>query len=107
MTRRAVLRAAPALLAAGGGRVRAEPQTHVVVIAGMKFGVPTEVLHAGDTVSFWNHDMFRHTATARDGSFDLDLPPGGEERITLEKAGKIDVFCKFHPGMMAKLEVTP
>jgi plastocyanin len=107
MTRRAALRAAPAFMAALGTRALAEPQVHVIVIAGMKFGTTDDPIHVGDTVSFENHDMFRHTATARDGTFDIDLTAGKEERVTLEKAGTIDIYCRFHPGMTAKLVVVP
>jgi plastocyanin len=82
-------------------------QTFTVVIDKMKFGpVPTE-LHVGDTIVWQNKDILRHTATARDKSFDVDLKPGAEGSITLSKAGSIDFFCRFHPGMKGTLVVSP
>ena len=107
VSRRAALRAAPAFLAALAARVEAQPQVHVIVIAGMKFGAVSEDVHVGDTVSFENHDLFRHTATAKDGSFDLDLPAGNEQRVVLDRAGTIDITCRFHPMMKAQLVVLP
>ena len=78
-----------------------------VAIAKMKFGPLPEALHVGDVIVWRNDDMFRHTATARDKSFDVDLPPKKSARMTIEQAGAIDYFCRFHPGMVGKLEVRP
>jgi plastocyanin len=83
----------------------AAPRTHVVVIDKMKFGpVPTD-LKAGDTIVWENRDMFRHTATARDGSFNVDLPAGAKGKTVLRKAGNLDFTCKYHPGMRGVLKV--
>jgi len=55
--------------------VPAAAATHVVVIDQMKYGaVPP--LKVGDTVTFVNKDLFRHTVTASNNSFNLDLMPG-------------------------------
>ena len=40
---------------------------HVIVIDKMHYGpMPTNV-HAGDVIEWVNHDIFEHSATARDG----------------------------------------
>ena len=78
-----------------------------IVIDKMKFGVAPVDLKVGDVIVWRNDDMFRHTATARDKSFDVDLPPKKSARMTIEQAGAIDYFCRFHPGMVGKLEVRP
>lgn len=81
--------------------------TYTVVIDKMKFGpVPAE-LHVGDTIVWQNKDILRHTATARDKSFDVDLPPGAEGQTVLGTAGTFDFFCRFHPGMKGTLTVSP
>ncbi|MGO6969504.1 hypothetical protein [Rhizobium leguminosarum] len=49
--------------------------------------------------------VFRHTATARDKSFDIDLPPKSEGRMTVAQAGAIDFYCRFHPAMTGKLDI--
>ena len=80
---------------------------HVVVIENMKFGVLPAELHVGDTVIWQNNDIFRHTATAEDESFDVDLPSKSEGRMTVEKDGHFAFFCRFHPGMKGTLVVLP
>ena len=91
-----VLLASPALAA-----------QYTVTLQSMKFGPTPAGLHVGDVIVWQNNDFLRHTATARDGSFDIDLPPHTEAKLTLAKAGTIDFFCKFHPGMTGTLTVAP
>jgi plastocyanin len=83
----------------------AAPRTHVVVIDKMKFGPVPPGIHAGDTILWINRDIFRHTATARNGSFSIDLAPRAQGRTVVAKAGSIAVYCKYHPGMTAVLGV--
>jgi plastocyanin len=84
----------------------AAPRTHVVVIDKMKFGAVPPNLHKGDKIVWVNRDMFRHTATAADKSFDVDLPPSTKRVTVLRSAGMIKVVCKFHPGMRTVLKVS-
>ena len=84
----------------------AAPRTHSVVIDKMKFGPMPAGLHAGDRIVWVNKDMFRHTATAKDGSFDVDLQPGASGVSVVRKAGAISVVCRYHPGMRAMLKVS-
>jgi plastocyanin len=84
----------------------AAPQNHVVLIDKMKFGsVPTQV-KAGDTILWINRDIFRHTATATNGAFNIDLPAGAKGQTIVRKAGAIAFFCKYHPEMRGVLKVT-
>jgi plastocyanin len=92
----AVLAASPSLAA-----------EHTVTIAKMKFGTPPAVVTVGDVIVWQNDDIFRHTATARDQSFDVDLPPKSERRMTVEKAGTVAFFCRFHPAMTGKMDIRP
>ena len=78
-----------------------------IAIAKMKFGAVPAVLHVGDVIVWLNDDMFRHTATARDKTFDVDLPPKSEKRMTIEKAGALDFYCRFHPAMTGRLDIQP
>ncbi|MGN6656897.1 MAG: cupredoxin domain-containing protein [Rhodanobacter sp.] len=82
----------------------AAPRVHVVVIDKMAFGPMPVDVRAGDIIEWANHGILEHTATARDGSFDIDLKPGATARMTA-KAGSFIVFCKFHPTMQANLVV--
>lgn len=80
---------------------------YTVVVSDMKFGpVPAE-LHAGDTIVWQNDDIFRHTATARDGSFNVDLPAKTSATMVVGDPGSVDFFCKFHPGMTGTLVIAP
>lgn len=99
-----VLAAAAMVLALAAPAAGAD---YVIVIDQMAFGALPETLHPGDTITWRNDDLFRHTATARDGSFDLDLPPKTEATLVLEREGEFDFFCRFHPGMIGQLVVTP
>jgi plastocyanin len=92
-------------LAAASFPGAAAARTYDVVIDRLKFGPPPPALKRGDTIRWINHDLFRHSVTARDGSFDLDLPAGKSGTIVLKRAGTIRYFCKYHPGMTGMLAV--
>src|SRR3546814_9831353 len=62
------------------------PRVHSIVIDKMKFGPAQAELRAGDTILWVNKDLFRHTATARDGSFNVDLPAGKSGRTVLKRS---------------------
>jgi plastocyanin len=101
--------AAAAVLALGAAlfTLPAYATQFTIVIEKLKFGtVPTE-LHVGDTILWQNNDVLRHSVTARDKSFDIDLPPKTEVTQVLGAAGTFAFFCKFHPGMTGTLVVQP
>jgi plastocyanin len=81
------------------------PRVYNVVIDQMKFGAVPSGARVGDTILWINRDMFRHTATARDRSFNIDLPPGKSGRTLLKRAGRIAFYCVYHPGMTGTLTV--
>jgi len=85
----------------------AEPRAHEIEIDKLAFGPAPEGLHVNDIVEWVNADIFQHTATAADGSFDVDLPAGAKGQTILKRAGVVDYFCRFHPGMKGRLEVAP
>jgi plastocyanin len=69
---------------------------------------PAEVsAKVGDTVEWINKDVFAHTATARNGDFDVTMPPKKTVTSVLKKAGTIEYYCRFHPNMKAVLTVAP
>jgi plastocyanin len=61
----------------------------------------------GDTVEWVNKDILAHTATARNGEWDVTLPPKKTGGTVLQKAGTIEYYCRFHPNMKATLTVAP
>ena len=94
------LLAAPVLAAVPAA---AAPAVHTVVIDRMKFGPLPSKLRSGDVILWVNRDLFRHSATARDGSFDIDLPARASGRTVVKRNGGIPFFCKYHPGMKGVL----
>ena len=98
--------AAAALLAlAAAGCAKPPPRTFTVTIAQMAFGPTPSDARVGDVIQWVNADIFQHTATARDGGFDVDLPPKASARTTLRRAGAIAFYCRYHPGMSGSLTV--
>jgi plastocyanin len=69
---------------------------------------PAEIsAKVGDTVEWVNKDIFAHTATARNGDFDVTMPPKKTVTSVLKKAGTVEYYCRFHPNMKAVLNVAP
>ena len=61
----------------------------------------------GDTIEWINKDIFAHTATARNGDWDVTMPPKKTVTSVLKKAGTVEYYCRFHPNMKATLVVAP
>ena len=61
----------------------------------------------GDTLELINKDVLAHTATARNGDFDVAMPPKKTVTYVLKKAGTVEYYCRFHPNMKAVLNVAP
>jgi plastocyanin len=69
---------------------------------------PAEVsAKVGDTIEWVNKDVLAHTATARNGDFDVMLPPNKTGSFVLKKAGNVEYDCRFHPNMKATLKIEP
>jgi plastocyanin len=61
----------------------------------------------GDTLELINKDVLAHTATARNGDFDVAMPPKKTVSHVLKKAGTVEYYCRFHPNMKATLTIAP
>jgi len=103
--RLALIAASGAALLLAASPAAAAARTYTVVIDKMKFGPLPSVLHKGDAIVWVNRDFLRHTATAADRSFDVDLPAGAKARIVIQRTGAIPFACRFHPGMRGLLQV--
>jgi plastocyanin len=87
--------------------VPAHAATIQIVMQDLVFA-PAEVsAKVGDTIEWVNKDVFAHTATARNGDFDVNLPPKKTVTSVLNKAGTIEYYCRFHPNMKAVLKIAP
>jgi len=83
----------------------AAAHTYTVVMDKMKFGPAPAQLHKGDAIIWVNRDFLRHTATAADRSFNVDLPAGAKAKAVLTRTGTIPFVCRYHPGMRGTLVV--
>ena len=87
--------------------VPAHAATIQIVMQDLVFA-PTEVAaKVGDSIEWVNKDVFAHTATARNGDFDVNLPPKKTVTSVLTKAGTVEYYCRFHPNMKAVLKIAP
>lgn len=90
-----------------GPFVSAHAATIQITMENLVISPPETTAKVGDTVEWTNKDIFAHTATARNGDFDVTLPPKKTGTLVLKKAGTVDYYCRFHPNMKATLVVTP
>lgn len=81
------------------------PTEHVIEMTQMRFGAAPANIRVGDTIRWVNHDIVPHTATARDHSFDVTIQPKQSARVTMQHAGTITIYCRFHPTMISALRV--
>jgi plastocyanin len=91
----------------GAIAVPAQAATIRITIDNLVFA-PAEVsAKVGDTIEWTNKDVFAHTATARNGDFDVTTPPKKTVTSVLSKAGRIEYYCRYHPNMKAVLTIAP
>jgi plastocyanin/uncharacterized membrane protein len=107
LTRSALgLIAAVAFLAPAIAQPTAAQPKYVVIIKQMRFNPPQISVSVGDSVEWKNEDIFSHTVTANDGSFDSGLiPPNNSWQTIIKGTGIIGYHCRPHPNMAAQLVV--
>jgi plastocyanin len=67
---------------------------------------PAEVrAKVGDTIEWVNGDFVDHTATAKDGTWDVAIAAGKSAQLPLSTAGTFAYYCKVHPGMTGSIHV--
>jgi len=107
--RRIMLRAAAvALLSAMCWAQDARPggTNHVIVIKRLQFNPPQTTVKPGDTVEWKNDDIFSHTVTAENGSFDSGLiDPGHSWQMRFTDTRAVAYHCRPHPNMKGTLIV--
>ncbi|WOH51400.1 cupredoxin domain-containing protein [Bradyrhizobium sp. sBnM-33] len=96
-----------AALLLGATVVPAHAATIQITIDDLVFA-PAEVsAKVGDTIEWINKDVFAHTATARNGDFDVATPLKKTVTSVLKKAGSVEYYCRYHPNMKAVLTIAP
>ena len=85
------------------GSARAE--TIQVKIEKLTF-IPSQVTaHVGDTIEWVNADFIAHTATARDGAWDVVIAPSTTASVVLKTDGTVAYYCRFHPNMTGQITI--
>jgi len=85
------------------GSARAE--TIQIRIEKLAFAPPQAAAHVGDRIEWVNADFVAHTATARNGAWDIMIPPNGTKSVVLSADGTVDYYCKFHPNMTGQVTI--
>jgi len=94
-----------ALLA--GATVPAHAATIQIVMDNLVVSPAEATAKVGDTIEWINKDIFAHTATARNGDFDVAMPPKKTVTSVLKKTGTVEFYCRYHPNMKAVLTIAP
>jgi plastocyanin len=74
-----------------------------VRITDLVFEPAAVTVTTGDDIEWVNDDFIDHTVTTRGHGFDVTIPAGGTRRLTLERTGTYEYYCRFHPGMTGKI----
>src|SRR3954453_19262127 len=88
-----------------GGLLPAQAATIQITMENLVIQPAEASAKVGDTVELINKDVLAHTATARNGDFDVAMPPKKTVTFVLKKAGAVEYYCRFHPNMKAVLNV--
>jgi len=100
-------RAAFAALSLVAACVPAHAATIQINMENMDISPAMVAAKVGDTIEWINKDVLMHSATARNGDFDVNLPPKQTGKVVLQKAGTVDYYCRYHPNMKASIEIAP
>jgi len=100
--------AAAAMLAAAAppGSLAAAETIHVAVKS-LAFTPAAITAHVGDTIEWANDDFVAHTATARNGKWDVQLAPHATGQTLLKQPGEVEYYCRYHPNMKGSITIAP
>jgi plastocyanin len=87
--------------------VPARAETIQVTIDKLVFAPADVNAKVGDTIEWINKDALVHTATARNGDWDVNISASQRGQIQLKNVGAVDYYCKLHPNMKGRVVVTP
>jgi plastocyanin len=80
-----------------GAPAGAQAAGKTINIKDFKYNPADLAVKVGESVTVTNGDTAPHTVTARDGSFNVDVPPNGKATLTVTKAGSHPYYCTYHP----------
>src|SRR6195952_722468 len=87
--------------------VSAHAATIQITMENLVFSPAEATAKVGDTIEWINKDILAHTATARNGEWDVMLPAKKTGTLILKKAGTVDYYCRFHPNRKTTIIIAP
>ena len=92
--------------AASTDQAKTAPKTYLINMQIAGFDPPELTVKAGDRVTWVNNDLFPHTATADDKTFDSKtVAPSGKWTFVAGIPGTHTYICTFHPTMKGTIKV--
>ena len=80
--------------------------TYTVTIENLQFSPAELTVRRGDRIVWVNKDLFPHTATAKDKTFDSgSIDASGSWVLNADKVGDHPYGCSFHPTMNGQIHV--
>lgn len=77
-----------------------------IAIGGLAYSTPRATVHVGDTVEWVNKDIVDHNVTEKQKAmWNVSIAPGKSARVVMKKPGSYVYYCRFHPNMVAWLDV--
>lgn len=83
-----------AVMVSAMNAVSAHAETIQVVMDKMVFSPTETTASVGDTIEWVNNDILAHTATARNGDWDVAIAAKKTVSLVLKKAEPIDYYCR-------------
>ena len=78
-----------------------------VDIKDMAFSPAAFTAHVEDTIEWINDDFVAHSATARNGDWDVNVPAHQTRRLLIQRPGTVAYYCRFHPTMKGEAQIGP
>jgi plastocyanin len=80
-------------------------RVYSVTIDNLAFAPTSLTVRVGDAVQWINKDMFLHSATSPNNSFDVALKPNATAGVVMLRAGVYSYICRYHPAMKGQIVV--
>ena len=81
-------------------------ETIRVEIKDLAFVPAAITAHAGDVIEWANDDFLDHTATGKNGEWEVNLPADGSGRIEIKAPeGELEYYCRYHPNMKGEITI--
>ena len=85
----------------------AEGQGHRIEMKDVAFAPAQIAVRNGDAVEWANGDIVAHTATSKEGGFDVNVLPGRKSIAVMTRPGTFSYTCRYHPNMKGQVVVKP